>query len=109
MTVTFPIVTGDQKAVLGVAISFAILPVVAVCLRILARNIANRKLDLSDYFIMAACVFAVALEAVSITGVIQCGIGFGHMLDIVAVYGMEPVTKLLKVRGPFYNFDEESD
>lgn len=56
MTVTFPIVTGDQKAVLGVAIAFAILPVVAVGLRLLARNIAHRKLDLSDYFIIVATV-----------------------------------------------------
>lgn len=53
---TFPIVKSDQKAVLGVAITFAILPVIAVCLRILARHISHRKLDFSDWLIIAATV-----------------------------------------------------
>ena len=64
----FPIVKPDQKSVLGVAFTFAILPVIAVVLRVISRRMARRPLDASDYCIMAACVFAVALECVSITG-----------------------------------------
>ncbi|KAG9250217.1 uncharacterized protein F5Z01DRAFT_419265 [Emericellopsis atlantica] len=98
MTVIFPVVQPDQKAVLGVAISFAIPPVLAVCARLAARHVANRKLDTNDYLIMVAMVMAVALEAVSITGVIQCGIGYGHTLDIIAEFGPEPVINLSKLR-----------
>ena len=52
----FPIERPAQKAVLGVAIAFIILPVILVCLRILARRVASRTLDVSDYLIMVACV-----------------------------------------------------
>ncbi|KAK3952040.1 hypothetical protein QBC32DRAFT_213470 [Pseudoneurospora amorphoporcata] len=92
----FPIVKADQRSVLGVAFAFAILPVIAVVLRVIARRMASRPLDASDYCIMGACVFAVALEGVSITGVIDCGIGYDHVIAIVAEYGMDPITKLLK-------------
>ncbi|PGH31333.1 hypothetical protein GX50_05872 [[Emmonsia] crescens] len=96
----FPIVTADQRSVLGVAIAFSIIPVLAVALRILARHIASRRLDASDYCIIAACIFSVALESVSITGVIQCGIGYGHTIQVVQEYGLEPITKLLKLLIP---------
>lgn len=96
-TPPFPIVTADQRSVLGIAFTFAILPVIAVALRLVARRIAQRTLDASDYCIILACVFAVTLEGVSITGVIDCGIGYDHTVNIVGLYGMEPVTKLLKV------------
>ncbi|ODH14526.1 hypothetical protein ACO22_06567 [Paracoccidioides brasiliensis] len=96
----FPIVTADQKAVLGVAIAFSITPVLAVSLRLLARRIAHRVLDASDYCIIAACIFSVTLESVSITGVIQCGIGYGHTTKVLMEYGMEPITKLLKLLIP---------
>lgn len=56
MTVIFPIVTSNQKAVLGVAITFTILAVTAVCLRLLAHHIAHKKWTASDHFIIAACV-----------------------------------------------------
>ncbi|KAK1753122.1 hypothetical protein QBC47DRAFT_304223 [Echria macrotheca] len=95
-TPPFPIQTADQRAVLGVAIAFAILPVFAVVLRLIARRISSRTLDASDYCIVVACVFAVALEAVSITGVVNCGIGYGHLTDVIVEYGMEPVTNLFK-------------
>lgn len=50
-------------------------------------------------------VFAVALEAVSITGVINCGIGYGHFMDVVLEYGMDPITNLFKAccKLPFGN------
>ena len=54
--VPFPIVKRDQRAVFGVAVTFAILPVIAVALRLLARRISKRSLDASDYCIVVACV-----------------------------------------------------
>lgn len=56
MVVTFPIETPAQRQVLGVAIAFSILAVVAVSLRLLSHHLANKKWILSDYFIIAAGV-----------------------------------------------------
>ncbi|CEL04883.1 hypothetical protein ASPCAL06007 [Aspergillus calidoustus] len=97
--VTFPIETHAQRAVLGVAFTFSILAVVAVCLRLLAHAIAHKKWTPSDYFIIAACIFGVGLQSISITGVIQAGIGFDHTAAIAAnpAYGPEPITKLLQL------------
>jgi len=58
--VPFPIVTHNQRTVLGVAIVFSILPAVAVTLRLVARRISKRALDASDYCIVAACVSSLA-------------------------------------------------
>ncbi|KAL3452745.1 hypothetical protein BJX65DRAFT_302654 [Aspergillus insuetus] len=97
--VTFPIETHEQRAVLGVAFTFSILAVVAVCLRLLAHAIAHKKWTASDYFIIVACIFSVGLQSISITGVIQAGIGFDHTAEIAAnpAYGPEPITKLLQL------------
>ncbi|KAI9367089.1 hypothetical protein BJX61DRAFT_538346 [Aspergillus egyptiacus] len=94
---TFPIHTHDQRAVLGVAITFAVLAVVAVFLRLLAHQLAHKKWTSSDWFIIAACIFSVGLQSVSITGVIQAGIGYGHVPEIMTTYGLEPITKLSKL------------
>ncbi|KAL1961168.1 hypothetical protein VTO42DRAFT_3113 [Malbranchea cinnamomea] len=93
----FPIVTAQQRSVLAVAIAFSIIPTIAVVLRLLARYVASRPLDASDYCIIVACILAVGLESVSITGVFHGGIGYGHTTDIILEYGMGPVTKLLKL------------
>lgn len=42
-------------------------------------------------------VFAVALQSISITGVVQAGIGYDHVTSIAAVYGIQPITKLLQL------------
>lgn len=54
--VLLPIQTDDQKAVLGVALSFAILALIAVSLRVTAHAIAHKRWILGDYLIVAACV-----------------------------------------------------
>ncbi|KAF1967291.1 hypothetical protein BU23DRAFT_559496 [Bimuria novae-zelandiae CBS 107.79] len=90
----FPIKTHDQRAVLGVALGFSILAVIAVSLRLLAHQLAHKKWTLSDYFIIMACLFAVGLQSISITGVFQAGIGYGHVTEIAVEYGLEPITKL---------------
>ncbi|KAL4933241.1 putative integral membrane protein [Aspergillus undulatus] len=95
--ITFPVQTHDQRAVLGNAIAFAILAVIAVCLRLLAHQIAHKKWTASDWFIIAACIFSVGLQSISITGVIQAGIGYGHVAEIASTYGLEPITKLSKL------------
>ncbi|KAH1642612.1 hypothetical protein KXX39_007697 [Aspergillus fumigatus] len=85
MTVIFPIQTRDQRAVLAVAFTFSILAVVAVSLRLLAHHIAHKPWTASDYFLIAACFFAVGLQSISITGVFQAGIGFDHMTSIISI------------------------
>ncbi|KAF2448831.1 hypothetical protein P171DRAFT_518282 [Karstenula rhodostoma CBS 690.94] len=90
----FPIKTHDQKAVLGVALSFSILAVLAVALRLTAHAIAHKPWTVSDYLIIVACTFAVGLQSNSITGVFQAGIGYGHVADIALEYGLEPITTL---------------
>lgn len=52
----FPVENADQKALISCAVVFSVLPVSAVSLRLLARRIAHRNIDLSDYLILAACV-----------------------------------------------------
>jgi hypothetical protein len=99
MAVTFPIVTTDQKLVLGIAITFAILPAGFCGLRLFARHLRRRTLDVSDYLIIAATITAIALQSISITAVIQTGVGWGHLQDVVLAYGPGPVTELLKVCG----------
>ena len=54
--VTFPIDKPAQKAVFVIAVAFAILPVIAVILRLIARRMAGRSPDISDYLIMVAAV-----------------------------------------------------
>ncbi|KAL2856462.1 hypothetical protein BJY01DRAFT_263514 [Aspergillus pseudoustus] len=97
--VTFPIETHAQRAVLGVALTFSTLAVVALCLRLLAHQIAHKKWTASDYFLIVACIFCVGLQSVSITGVIQAGIGFDHTVAIATnpLYGPGPITKLLQL------------
>ncbi|KAJ5477410.1 hypothetical protein N7539_007554 [Penicillium diatomitis] len=95
MGVTFPIVKTAQREVLSVALVFSILAVAAVCLRLLAHHLARKPWTPSDYAIIIACIFAVGLQSISITGVIQAGIGYDHVTAIAAVYGLAPITKLL--------------
>jgi hypothetical protein len=115
MGVIFPIETQGQKQVLGVAFTFSFLAVIAVSLRLISHKLARKEWIASDYFIIAACVrkaprlnfimhvltilqiFAVGLQSISITGVFQAGIGYDHVTTIAAKYGMEPITKLLKL------------
>ena len=82
---------------LAVAITFAILAVVAVFLRLLAHRIAGKKLILSDYLIVAAAILAVGLQSVSITGVAHAAIGWGHVIQVIQAYGPEPIILLSKV------------
>ncbi|KAK6949808.1 hypothetical protein Daesc_008129 [Daldinia eschscholtzii] len=57
MTFIYPIETSDQKAVVACGIVFSFLAVLSVILRVLARHRANRVLDWSDFFVIAACPF----------------------------------------------------
>lgn len=93
----FPIHNHTQRAVLAVSIICSILPVVAVSLRIISHRVAHRSLSCSDCCAVLAAVFAVGFHAVLITGVAQCGVGWGHVSDLVAAYGAAPIEKLLKL------------
>jgi len=52
----FALETPIQRSVFGFTLAFAILPTFFVLLRIFAHRLARRKLDASDYCIIAACV-----------------------------------------------------
>ncbi|KAL2150090.1 hypothetical protein VTH82DRAFT_7766 [Thermothelomyces myriococcoides] len=67
MTVTFPIERPAQRAVLGVGFTFTSLAIIACVLRALARRVAHRSLDSSDWCIFAACVVTTAYQAINIT------------------------------------------
>lgn len=114
---TFPIVTSDQRAVLAAAVAFSVLALLAVCLRLLAHAIAHKRWTRSDYFVISACVrapeimtifrvyncvqiFAVGLQFISITGVLEAGIGYGHVKNIVLEHGAGPITKLSQLIVP---------
>lgn len=57
MVYVFPIERTSQKAIIGSAVIFSLLPVIAVVLRIVARSrLKHFSLDLSDWLIILACV-----------------------------------------------------
>lgn len=55
-SVTFAITKRSQVDVLAVSAVFIFLPSLAVALRLLARRVARRRLNASDYTIVASCV-----------------------------------------------------
>lgn len=58
MTATFPIERAAQIQLIVCPAVFSTLALVAVFLRVLARRLARRCLDASDWLIVAACVRA---------------------------------------------------
>ncbi|KAL2157935.1 hypothetical protein VTH06DRAFT_4990 [Thermothelomyces fergusii] len=96
MTVKFPIEKPAQRAVVGVGIAFGSLAVIACVLRALARRIAHRRLDSSDWCIFAACLVTVTYQAINVASVLLCGVGY-HFSEILQKYGMEPITLFLKL------------
>lgn len=94
---TFPIVNYRQRAVLSAAIVFSVVPTAAVLLRVAARRISARALNLSDYCAIIAAALTIALEAISIAAVVHCGLAYGHASEIVAQFGSPPVMTLLKL------------
>ncbi|KAL2016998.1 hypothetical protein VTK56DRAFT_2679 [Thermocarpiscus australiensis] len=116
MTIVFPIERQSQRAVIGVATVFTSLAIIACALRALARRLARRPLDSSDWCIFAACFVTAVYQAINITsmspllsllpdaarvtrltgqGVLICGVGF-HFAEIMQRYGQEPITIFLK-------------
>ncbi|ROW06389.1 hypothetical protein VMCG_04283 [Cytospora schulzeri] len=83
---------------------------VAVALRLLARRVSNRKLEASDYMIIAALVATTAFSAV-IAAEPFAGAGL-HMAEVQATYGPAPLVTYLKMTlanqcQPFaYNWDQ---
>ncbi|KAK8033663.1 hypothetical protein PG991_003061 [Apiospora marii] len=94
---TFPIERDDQRAILAANVLMIAVPVVAVSLRLLSRRIAKRAFDISDYLMVAAVGVSASLSSISITGVLHCGLGYDHMMNIIKDYGPGPITLLLKL------------
>ncbi|KAF4786043.1 integral membrane protein [Colletotrichum scovillei] len=94
--VIFPLEEPGQISVVAVSIVFIIIPTLMVILRLIARRMAHRDMDLSDWSIIAGLVFSNALQAISIVAVMQCGVGL-HNAVIIPKYGVGPIVKFLKV------------
>ncbi|KAM0817879.1 putative Integral membrane protein [Seiridium cardinale] len=90
-----PIETGMQRALIVIPILFGLLAITAVGLRVLARHIAHRRLDASDYTMIAALAVNVSfcgmIAAEPFTG---CGI---HLHDLAARFGTAPVITYTKM------------
>ncbi|OJJ06579.1 hypothetical protein ASPVEDRAFT_154582 [Aspergillus versicolor CBS 583.65] len=93
--VVFSIVNNAQRAIIGVAAVFMVLPIVAVTLRIYGRHLKGVGLDLSDYLIMGGLVCSLGFGAIDISCVVNCGVGH-HMAEVVAQYGMGPIMLFMK-------------
>ncbi|KAI9374548.1 hypothetical protein BJX61DRAFT_540672 [Aspergillus egyptiacus] len=93
--VVIPVVNTAQRATIGISVAFIVLPCVAVGFRLSARRIKRDWLDLSDYLIVAGLLFAVAYSALSISLVVNCGVGV-RSVNVVLEYGMEPIQLLVR-------------
>lgn len=91
-----PITTSTQAGLIVVPVIFDLLAIAAVGLRILARHVSNRRLEASDYVMIAALVVTVAFSAV-IAAEPFTGAGL-HMLEVETKYGTAPIITYLKVR-----------
>ncbi|AEO61109.1 hypothetical protein MYCTH_2113078 [Thermothelomyces thermophilus ATCC 42464] len=95
MTDTFPVERQAQCAVLGVASTFTSLAIISCVLRAIARRLAHRSLDSSDWCIFAACLVTTVYQAINMTSVFVCGVGL-HFSEILEKHGTEPITLFLK-------------
>ncbi|KAI1335083.1 hypothetical protein F5Y15DRAFT_399511 [Xylariaceae sp. FL0016] len=93
---TIPIETTGQVELVVVPAVFSFISVVAVCLRILARRLANRALDWSDYTIVLACIFSVAFSGIIMAEGIVGGGGL-HVEEIAQRFGVNTVQSFLKI------------
>lgn len=91
-----PIETRMQVALIIIPIMFGLLATIAVALRILARHISNRRLDASDYIMIAALIVTLSFCGL-ITTEPFTGAGM-HTRDIVARFGTSPIVTYTKVR-----------
>ncbi|OTA62073.1 hypothetical protein K449DRAFT_434416 [Hypoxylon sp. EC38] len=94
MTFIYPIETQDQRAIVACGIVFSLLPTIVVGLRVLARRKANRRLDTSDYLIIASCFFIIVYQGVAISSVLIGGVGF-HVDDIKNRFGVKSAIQVL--------------
>lgn len=93
-----PIENEMQVALVVVPIVFSLLASIAVGLRVLARRIAHRRLDASDYIMFAALVFTMAFSGL-IAAEPFTGAGM-HLTDLVSRYGNGPIVTYAKVCRP---------
>ncbi|KAL5086366.1 hypothetical protein Trisim1_009089 [Trichoderma cf. simile WF8] len=97
MVYVFPIERNSQKALIGCAVVFSLLPVIAVVLRIVARSrLKNFSLDLSDWLIILACIVAVAYQGLAVACAVVGGVGY-HTTEVVAMGGPDSFTLLMKL------------
>ncbi|KAL7926669.1 hypothetical protein ACQKWADRAFT_328355 [Trichoderma austrokoningii] len=97
MPYIFPIERTAQKALIGSAVVFSLLPVTAVALRIVARSrLKDGALDLSDWLIIFACIVAVAYQALAVACAVVGGMGY-HTTEILSMGGEDSFTILMEL------------
>ncbi|KAH9886116.1 hypothetical protein F4778DRAFT_759065 [Xylariomycetidae sp. FL2044] len=96
MAVIIPLEKQGQAELIIVPAVFSLVSVVAVGLRIVARRIANRALDLSDYTIIVACIFSVAFSGIIMAEGIVGGGGW-HVEELAQRFGLGTVERFLKI------------
>lgn len=85
-TVVFPMIHGRQYGMVIAPPVFSLFSIVAVALRFLARRLAQRRPDASDYTLLVALVMSVAYSGLNMAECIIGGGGF-HVSELVALGG----------------------
>lgn len=71
MTVIFTVEEASQRSLVAVSVLGLALTTTAVSLRLLARKIANRGFDASDYCVVAGCVGILVREILLISALTE--------------------------------------
>lgn len=96
MVELLPVEKPQQVALIVVPPVFSVISIIAVGLRVLARRVANRSLELSDWTIIASCILSVAFSGIVMSEGLVGGGGW-HVLELTERYGIEVLVRFLKI------------
>lgn len=85
-----PLVKEGQVALLVMSVIFAVIPTVAVSLRLIARRIAHRRLDAGDICIICAWFITIGLIVTCILEALYGGFGW-HRKEVIATFGTDTI------------------
>ncbi|KAA8564864.1 hypothetical protein EYC84_010635 [Monilinia fructicola] len=71
----------NQPQMIGLGIGFIVLPIFAVVLRLWAKWIGRRSIQLDDYLILVAMAFAIGCCSVQLVAAIKGGLGQHQVVD----------------------------
>ncbi|ORY58147.1 uncharacterized protein BCR38DRAFT_489627 [Pseudomassariella vexata] len=93
----FPVEKTEQVQIIAACVVLSVLPVTAVGLRILARKMAYRVLDMSDWFIMVSCLLVIGHWIEIMCACLVGGMGYMGLADLTKTYGPGPVSVQKKI------------